>query len=282
MTVRPFRKDPNYVAPAPLVETASLDFKTPLDFVSEAPAVNRAGDGFVPHHNFPEYKELKYHKNTDVGYYTWEKAQALFTKTFLANYYIPSKEQWLSIVPTSGSSSVITIHDWNGTPSPKSDIKQTAQVGEEPAQEYVSDFFYKKEDGRNVTYAIRFKGTKWESAWRYTNSWVRPEHEDRKRNRLRIQCVPLQGKTGITLEGISNPKFFTDNPCTVRTFLAYDNLSSESSDYPHTYGDYGRYWSTTKLNDNSQEILRFSSASASFHYASKTECVPVRPFRKQP
>ncbi len=190
--------------------SVSLGFKTPLDFVAEAPAVNKLADAFVLNHDQPSTTTVASLQDAEVGYYTFDEANALFdgTKDFLKGYYLPNRRQLKSILPVSYA---VTFQKKSSI----SEVKDLCQVGETPIREYTGSFKTVQEGTAYITYALRFKGTEWESAWRYSDELVNGKH------RFVIKCVPLQGKAGATLDNISNPQFFIDNACTIRTFPAY-------------------------------------------------------------
>ncbi len=210
---------------------------TPLDFVAEN-VVNKAGTGLVKHNNLPT-KLFDWNSmysadvpDTGVGYYRFPEAQALFSeKAWLKNggYYLPNVDQWAAISyrsyrPDSGwdpnyAQHLGYLNFENTRPggylpiNKKMKVLEKAQVGmETTAKEYPAEFLRVKEVDGSVIYAVRFKGSKWVSAWRYSRS------KDWKK--LIIECVALKNKPSeyLDLDNISNPEFFTNNSATKRIF----------------------------------------------------------------
>ncbi len=274
--------NPDFYAP----ESISLG-TTPLDFVAEAPAVNKAGSGFVLNHAYPLSNIVSALSDYGVGYYTFDEVEALFAanKPFLANYTLPTREQWQSIVPYFVRSASVDDNR-NAYVSfqkihPKRELTEQAQVGSEAPQDYTSDYITQYEGDYAVTYAIRFKGTKWESAWRYiiyANKYV-------------IRAVPIQGRN-LSLDDVANGSFFNDNPSTRRYFPAYGYIPYElaKQTYATEINDFqvrGLYWSSTKSGTvNSLGIERvyrfgFSPQSSSVYDFEKMTKRCIRPFYKE-
>ncbi len=250
-------------------ESVSLGFTTPLDFVAEQPAINKAGTGFVFHHNIPESDVVANLKGTGVGYYTFDEAVNLFSKPFLANYYLPTEEQWLSIVSKNPKVR------FSPGQEELSSVTEPARVGESTVQDYTSDYITVLECGKYVTYAIRFKNSpQWKSAWRYSMIGT---FDDR---RMLVQCVPLSGQTGITLNGIKDPEFFTSQACTIRVFPCYGYQKSDTAIRIDGYGAYGFYWSATSSSWADARMLRFLNTYALINTFYPSRYLSVRPFRR--
>ncbi len=261
------------------LQSKSLNFTTPLDFVAEMPAINKAGTGFVKNHCYPHTGDAAELYENEVGYFSLEQVNKLFTeKVWLKNsgYYLPSREQWHSIVPDYSSNHEIKFN----RERPKSTLKEIAQVGNTQAKEYTSDFISVPENGKFVTYAHRFKGTKWESAWRY--SYEAYENE-RAKSRMVIKCVPLKGaNAGKTLEQIKNVSFFTDNPCSVRFFPCYGYLSSNRRPLIiATFGLRSKLWGGRSATYNKATQMELSDEGADVSNFYKGNLLPIRPFRKK-
>ncbi len=204
--------------------SVSLDFTTPLDFVAEAPAINKRGDAFVLNLDLPHTDLYEDIRDTEVGYYGWEQAKALFNQAWLKDkYYLPSRYQWQSIAPNYNRKSLEKHIHFNKVKR-KYHLKEKAQVGETTPQEYSSDYVTVSENGKFVTYALRFKGTEWESAWRYSLEGS----ESTKDLCLLIKCVPLKNypnASSLDLEqDIAKVDFFVDNKCSIRIFPTYGTL----------------------------------------------------------
>ncbi len=256
---------------APL--SVSQGFTTPLDFVAEAPAINKAGTKFVKNHKLPHTNVIGDMDDEEVGYYTYYEAKDLFTeKAWLKNskYYLPSKEQWRSIVPE-----VKVINFYYGF-NKRSITERSVQIGEMPVQDYTSDFIAVQEGDSFATYAVRFKGTDWVSAWRYAR------RRDDGNNRLIVKCFSLKGKpsTLLNVENVAKEELFTPTNCSIRTFPAYgDGVSGSSS--IGLIGGHGYYSSATSYygNSNSCAVLRFTGSDSFVYWGyNKVTLFPVRPF----
>ncbi len=119
--------------------------KTPLDFVAEydvnnAPAGQKA---LRNSYSLPVTNVVANLRSTDVGYYTWEEAVALFdgSNPALANYYLPSQSQWLSIIPSADAHTSIYFREivpiFFGQVKPKT---EDAQIGELPGRNYSAEY----------------------------------------------------------------------------------------------------------------------------------------------
>ncbi len=217
---------------------------TPLTYVSRY-ALNGSGKAFVKTHaiKFNEKKkdyEKEYAKYTssDVGYFTNNEARTMFAQPVKIDgetWHIPSKKEWeailygdyfdpnvrFSVVSLSGNAKEVTKLKV---------VNETVTVQGENFS-YKADYIARLKEGVKpessgagkrfvyVTYAHRFKGTKWNSAWRYSF--------DKARSGVKVECVALKGNTGI--DDIQSAKFFTDNPSTVRFFPLYGALPTEKS-----------------------------------------------------
>ncbi len=160
-----------------------------------------------------------------------------------------------------------------------------AQVGSEAAQEYTSEYVTKKEGERFVTYALRFKGTKWQSAWQYSVTTAG--------NGLAhlIQCINLKDQT-IDLSTIAEASFFEGKAKTVRVLPVYGFYSanklagigeqsgfwgSESNPSNSLLGMHIYYYPVVRtLNGYTSKIVAYSAAGAQ-----KIKGIQIRPFYKQ-
>ncbi len=257
--------------------SVSLNFETPLDFVAEAPAINKAGTGFVKNHDLPHTNVIDDIYPHEVGYYQYWDAEALFdgSRPFLAKYYFPNADQWHSIgnpaIPKYGFASTVTPVHFDKHYSHKDAVEEHVQIGETAPQDYTSDYITVLEDGVFVTYALRFKGTYWVSAWRY--SYVR--------GYMVIKCVPLRNKPGVILEHIHNANFFKTNPCTIRIFPPYS--CREANMGPTIYREFGfvgQFYALTPPSKALGDLFLFDRDVIDNASCSKTNCVPVRPFRR--
>ncbi len=249
----------------------TLNDWTPLDFVAEAPAINKAGNGFITNHNLPPYNNnVGNIQNTNVGYYTWDEAMALFdgSKPFLADYFLPNRYQWRSIIPRK---MVIYTSDTRS----KKTFTETAQVGETLAQDYTSEFITVDEGGIFVTYALRFKGTDWVSAWRYAYATTAKE-------KFVIKCLSLKDKPNVNSldleQDIVNPSLFTTNACSVRTFPMYGRLFDDG--LIKGIGGVAAFWSSTPEGNYDAWTPEFFGYVVYETRTGKVDRHPVRPFRR--
>ncbi len=258
---------------APIVfdegNSISLCFKTPLDFLAEVPAINKAENGFITNHNLPSHTgNVGNIQNTNVGYYTWDEAMALFngSHSFLTDYYLPNRDQWRSIIPKK---TVVYTSDTHS----KRTFTETAQVGEDPAQDYTSDFITVNEGGIFVTYALRFKGTEWVSAWRYAYATTAKE-------KFVIKCLPLKDRPNVNSldleQDIVNPSLFTTNACTVRTLPMYGRLFDNGE--INGVGVKTGFWSRTSRGNYDAFIPRFYGYVVYTNRKGRDNRYPVRPF----
>ncbi len=254
--------------------------KTPLEFVAEydvnnAPAGQKAlrtshslppvvDDGYGP------YVDITKATANDVGYYNWEDAKALFdgSNPALANYYLPSQSQWFSIIPSGDPK----IYFWSSK-SITSTIED-AQIGELPIKNYSAEYVTIREGDFYVTYALRFKGTEWESAWRYSY-----EGADGNKQMIIKSVGGLKG-LGIRLDCIITPEFFVNNPSTIRILSAYGSTwYDKGQDRLSGLGSSGDYWSSTPYGSGSTYYLNFNSYNAYVGGSSgRTHGYTVRPF----
>ncbi len=220
-------------------------WETPLDYLSELPGVNKAGDALVPHHRLPRYKEYEYRCPSEIGRFTWYKAKALFSKPFLANYTFPNDAQWKSISPN------IPQYYHFDRPINKTTITEIGvQIGNTTIQDYQSEIMAIDEGGlENTFYALRFKGTEWESAWQY---YVMPHSKfyssPSTRKIIIVKCVLTKYLSNISsVEDIADPKNFKKN-VTIRAFPLYvdgfartfnwssSDIKGSSEDRHYTFG----------------------------------------------
>ncbi len=208
--------------------------RTPLDFVSEATGVNGTANALITHFDIyysPEWSNSS--SPYEVGMFSFAAAKAMFSKPFLKDYMLPNVYQWQSIIPADPLTSkdyVLFHQDPEGMRVRT--LYEKAQVGQNgEVKTYKSQFITKKE-GNNyyVTYALRFIGTKWESAWRYSIEEIKSgisSSEAKKLGRCDfiIKSIPLNGQSKIqkTLSAIQNPDLYWNynNPTTVRRFPSY-------------------------------------------------------------
>ncbi len=268
---------PVYVTSECVDSQINSTWETPLDFVSEMPGINKAGDDFVKHHCPPSTYVPERHRPTDIGYYSFQEARNLFNgeKAFLNNYYLPSKERWTSII--SGSFyDVVFKHRTDSWYKITTNSYEYAQVGDTSPESYQATYFHKTEvDGTVATYAIRFKETEWESAWYYSF--------DKNLKRMVIKCVSLKGLGDLDLErDIARPEFFLTHPATIRVFPPYGVVwrPGGNTTTGMCLGE-GKVWTDTPYKrDKEGYTFDFDRRAAWFSIELKKHKVPVRPFYK--
>ncbi len=267
--------------------------KTPLDFLAEynvnyAPAGQRA---LRTSHSFPQTidgenpwddKTLVLTAN-DAGIYTWAEATALFngSNPALASYKLPSAKQWLSIVPEeSQNGSQLGL----GRVRPLQTKITRCEVGSSGVKNYTDESIIIDEGGAyKVAYALRFKGTEWESAWRYSLEGTQQEEN----LKLKIQSVGgLQG-TGVQLHCIIKEGFFTNTsyPITTRIIPVYGIPRKESSGgFSLRIKSRVRYSSSSTYVNGSETYVRsfmIYGTSSGLSTNQLNDYLYVRPFYKQ-
>ncbi len=268
----------------------SVGGRTPLDYVAEEFAINKAGTGFVKNGNLPQTNVYADINDDEVGYYTFGDAKSLFEKPWLKNskYFFPNVYHWKSIVPYYDPYHYYVIFDQKTSNTHA--YRQEALVGEESVED---DAVYTtvQEGSLYVTYALRFRGTKWYSAWRYS-------YEGNEGNKkMIIKCVALKDTPNGNLlsleQDIANPEFFTVNPCTIRTFLSYGynhHYSHNNKEEIRLIGENGCHWSSSPFIINADPSIPPEGAvymgfnighSCVLHHSQIDENIeryPVRPF----
>ncbi len=238
-----------------------------LAFVAEYD-VNKAGTGFMAHHNFSTSKEYAKWQDWNPGLFTWDEAKALFKKDFLKDYVLPSKEQWYSIIKNDNiffkeEHSKVSVEEKN------------IVIGNEPKQTYQSEFITKSfsvmTGSGYVTYAIRFKGTKWESAWAY--------YLGNKGQSVRIRCLGGLKGSDKTLEEIATPAFFEDKSkkFVTRIFPFYGFRHKVSI---YKGGKESYYWSSTPESKIDAYFANFNSKRSFITFHEHQYGLAVRPFKK--
>ncbi len=272
----PFKEGKSYRLPIVLDNTsitvgagAFTNNHNPLDFVAKYD-VRKDGTDLVNHHTLPTtnvYADWCYY---NAGLFNWDEANALFnagTPLSNAGLVLPTKEQWQSIIPT-----YVYFNSDEPEPHPSEAGFVIGTYTVPPGT--TSDFISKAEGSSFVTYALRFKGTPWESAWRY--SW-----EDTKKVMI-IECVGGLQNSGKTLASISYPEFFSSNPATTkRVFSAYGSSLSSLS-IVLFLGNSGSRWSSTPYLSNHAWGIDFgrSRTRTNAYQYTNHETTAVRPFKK--
>ncbi len=278
----PFKENKAYRLPVVIENKNLVDVvgsgHNPLDYVAEY-VVRKDCNDFVTDYHIPSSNYNLWNPVKDPGLFSLQASIDLFngSKAWLDNYFLPSKEHWQSIVPLADTDikvfppSFRYIH-WNKFHSQRN-LKQDARVGlNAPVKKYESDFITISECPRYVTYALRFKGTKWESAWRYSF-----ETNDLGQKRVVIKCVGGLQYLGKKLADISYPEFFFDNPkTTTRILPAYGRFC----DVPKT-GEVGLYRTSSSKDSHTAYRVLFGQAGLALHYNGNRDWgFSVLPFKK--
>ncbi len=174
------------------------------------------------------------------------------------------------------------VHYWTGkvvdevrTNSDSPLAYRTVQIGRVrmTGDEYTSEFITKKEGAVLVTYAKRFIGTPFESAWRYS-------YDDVAGNKmLHIQCLSLRWGSNIDLRTIIARKEFFDNSTDVvtRYFSTYGyRIPSSPLVEGATTGS--NYWSSEPGGSGDAFGSDFGLGDASSSYSPRTPGFAIRPF----
>ncbi len=173
-----------------------------------------------------------------VGYFNWYEAYVLFNHNkpaWLNDYVLPTKGQWLSILPSYATHirfdvfQAQTLADESG-----------AVIGAYTVPDGTkSDFITKLACPSFATYALRFKGTPHESAWRYSLERVAGQYK------MTIECVGGLQHSGLTLADISSSEFFSSNPATTTRFFSGYGVRRHNSPNLYFTHNLGAYWSST-------------------------------------
>ncbi len=290
--------------------------KTPLSFVARF-TLNHNGNGFVEHHKIRKNGD-KYDRtyanftDKDVGYFCYDNSATLMQQSINDTVYeIPTLEQWYSISPENNIPGNMEYPvEYNNHQGNIQRQTEKAQIGPAPAnvQEYESEYTYVVPENTpesnlspTVTYAIRFKGTEWQSAWRY--EWVgdegaKPGVEGLPENEIQgalVKCVSLAiGETllvagepiereEITLAHIQSDRFFQENPATIRFFPAYGSYyyNEYTGEEELTPGD-GKYFTATYGNPENYYTAHLGPSSMYYVFYNNRErtYTPIRPFIK--
>jgi len=229
---------------------------TPLNYVADY-NVNPAGDGFVT-----------FATTCDVsGYFTYNQATTQFITKIIdgISYHLPSNTEWFGIIPQYVNN--ISYISFNSTP-PYDGITENVSVHGHNIT-MTSDF---RNPGNHVSYALRYKGTKWVSAWKYefVNS-LNYTH-------IRVSCRNVAPSVTIDTITENNGAFWntdTENDV-IRYFPASGFVSSGST---RQVGTIGHFWSSTNNDTVSAWSIRFNNSYANSNlYYGKADGFTIRLF----
>ena len=209
--------------------------KTPLEYVAEY-NMNPEGTAFVTTHA------------TDVsGYFTFEEACTKFKDITIngKKYHLPSKDEWLALFPMYAETDYVNF----GVYVTFNDISETTMVNGESVTS-TNDY---RGNAKGTAYALRFKGTKWLSAWKYEYTKVDGFQV------LKITTRPVG--SSVTVEDIMKPDFWESDAekDVVRIFpasgfMSYGSLSDRDA--------LGRFWSSTVYDSIRGWFVNFNLSAA--------------------
>ncbi len=208
--------------------------KTALDYVADYP-VNKTAERLVTHHNRHSINYLgESWADTETGFHAlsnWIKND-LFQRPELTAYKLASKNEWASIVNNNTNGGFII--SFKGDVA-KQDLPENVMIGNDNVS---GGSEYQTING--VTYALRFKGTKWQSAWRY--AW-----QDSEPKGMNIKCIPLTNLSNLSIDKVAKEAFFNDSllPISEKHFSAYGCVRQVNTAQHIDDKDYGIYWSST-------------------------------------
>ena len=185
----------------------------------------------------PEGTDFVTTQDLDVsGYFSYEDAVKKFTNITIAGkkYHLPSKEEWMAIVPVASSGD-----DYLSFTSPfrQNDVSETVVIKGDTISS--TNDYRGGSVSSNKAHALRFKGTKYVSAWRYESTLLNDKRV------LKITARPLYGKeNNIRIEDIAKPEFWESNTESdiVRILPASGSFSYGK---PRWQGTDGSFWSST-------------------------------------
>ena len=194
----------------------------PLAYVAEY-NINPEGTGFVT--------DL-YATNTS-GYFNWETSLAKFMNITFGgkSYHLPSKLEWRSV-----ASDVVKFGGRAGTL-----LNHESPVEVNGTGTRLENFEDIKNMGTNVSYALRFKGTGYRSAWKY--EWVK------ENNHQVLRITARNVRDGVTLDDVATETFWQQNreKDIVRIFPACG--LSEWMNQIESVDEECYYWSSTPSGD---------------------------------
>ena len=156
-------------------------WENPLEYLAEY-NVNQDGTGFVT--------DL-YATNTS-GYFDWATASAKFLNVTFGgkSYHLGSEPEWYSL---------ITGASFFGKAKTFLNAKLSVEVNGTRLQS-VEDI---NNTGTNVSYVLRFKGTGYQSAWKY--EWVK------ENNHQVLRITARNVRDGVTLDDVATETFWQQN-----------------------------------------------------------------------
>ena len=232
------------------VMDAELKMINPLAYVAEY-NINPEGTGFV----------TDLYATNVSGYFTHDDAVARFKNKTIngVNYHLPSVDEWRAIVPERGVVGFGLSHTDRNLPP------DTVLVA---GKRILCKMDYKNLDN-SISYMLRFKGTEYQTAWKYEYTKVN--------GHIVMRITSRNVADGVTLEDIATPAFWEQDSSgdIVRIFPASGAKSSvgspeePQSPYPFTPPDplyrldRGKYWSSTLATSDTAWSMFFDRVEAS-------------------
>ncbi len=270
--------------------------RTPLDFMAVYD-VNNAPNGqkaLRTSYTYPETDVIADLTEDNAGYYIWTDAVALFdgSNPALDSYLFPTKEQWQAMTPSAANI-------YFNREATKESFMESCRVGSLPLQEYSNEFVTIKEGNLYVTYALRFKDTEWESAWRYSFEGAKYEADPLTNTlggKMIIKSVGGLKGTGTKLDDIKNSAFFENHPATIRILPCYGCIDYHYGD-EDTHrsiswrGQIAYYWTATafpavngkfwNLGFDNYPYATYKTKASIGHVNWNKRAYTIRPFYKQ-
>lgn len=232
-------------------EDASLDYTdddiwqaeqriNPLAYVAEY-NINPEGTGFV----------TDLYATNVSGYFDFDTAVAKFGSFELdgVKYHLPSEDELKAIIPCDAA----TLNAGNITrvpfsfPVDASNLSESVEIAKKSIV-CLQDF---KGSGNSVCYALRFKGTEYQSAWKY---------ECVKEGDFLVMRITTRNVTdGVTIAKVATPEFWQQNNASdiVRIFPASGYKVKAADPAPNSEGFAAYFWTSTPVPTGSASYFGF-------------------------
>lgn len=260
-------------------EDASLDYTdddiwqaekriNPLAYVAEY-NINPEGTGFV----------TDLYATNVSGYFDFDTAVAKFSSFEQdgVKYHLPSEDESKAIIPCDAR----TLNADNITRVPFSFPVDALNLSEnvviaKKSIVCLQDF---KGSGNSVCYALRFKGTKYQSAWKY---------ECVKEGEFQVMRITTRNVTdGVTIAKVATPEFWQQNNTAdvVRIFPASGYKVKAADPAPNSEGFAAFFWTSTPVPTGSASYFGFmggdtnSSAYIADFHKIRTYGLTIRLFK---
>ena len=234
-------------------EEKKPEVKTPLMFVTEY-NLDTDGTAFVTTLS-----------TEGSGFFTFDEAVAQFKEGITIDgtkYHLPSKQEWLSIVPEYARQDYVNF-DLDVT---FDNVSETVVINGATVTS-TNDY---RGNVNGIAYALRFKGTKWLSAWRYEFTKVDGVQV------LKITTRPVE--SSVKIEDVMKPAFWEANTemNAVRLFPACGfTLKGEK----RSVGSYGYYWSYSDDGPGYGWAMNFRNTMADVYAEYGKKGMAIRLFR---